>query len=1389
MTKKFTTKHKLLGFILMILGLMGSSSFNQTQAQSYCEGYSYYGCAYSSYYYFPIERVNVKDVSGNYLLQKPADACNQGFITSTNSVGNGYSLVSTKPSFSLSSGSKYTLETSASYGYIGYGGTYSVYIYCWIDLNRDGVFSSNEYMSNGWSQMNTGGKEPFTGGPLTANTFTVPCGVKAGTSRMRLMSSYSYQLNANSPCPTGISGSPTYYYGETEDYTIDLANPTSLAAGFYMPTSAFVGTPIKMTNNNQTGYIAHQWDIDDDGSIEYVTTNATHIFNSVGNRCVRLKSQNCLGRDSVLRCINIVNPTSKPIVDFASNTNEVERFGTVDFIDLSQNGPTYWSWYMFDPKDSVNTRIDVETYNNNLVGNDPYTNANPEVFFNTIGTYTVCLQTSNNLGPSSVLCKPNYIRVTPFKDNNLGAGTVQPIYEQSGNLIDDGGRTGNYSNNRVDYATIIPCGAKKINLQFHQFKVASGDILRVYDGIDATGTPLHTGNGFTAGNSPSLTTPIVATSGALYVYFTSNGSGNDSGFIASWTTERGPIVPPDADFDIPDTLYNPNTYTFINTSLNALGKADFVWDIEPGYGEVAYTKDLEYAILTDNTYDVRLTVSTCMGTDYKIKKVVVVTPHKRADVDFVADNRRPNTGQTVNFEALNPKPNKAIKTNMYQWDFFPATISYVNSTTANDPKISVTFNAKGKYTASLRAWNSLDSAATSVTVIKADYIIAVEHCTPLLGVSSSTDVAINEVILTDKDNVELINNKSENNDLGYDDYTNTNIKADLQYGSTYEIMISRNTNVNPMTRKVWIDWNIDGDFIDAGELVASEAAGTNNSFTAKFTVPDYTKAFEGKSRMRIGASYSNDPNLPCGASSGVNNANRIGEFEDYTVVITNDNQPPVLALNNDDTLYLEVGSTYTEYGATATDPTEGDISSKVVITSDLDMLFTGIYFLTYNVTDAGGNKALPVTRVVYVVKDQTAPVLTLNGSDTVYLEVIKDTYVEDGATAMDNKDGNITNTILITGSVNTNMVGTYIVTYSVNDVAGNNASKQRVVIVRDTQKPVITNSDADASNNVKVQIVSVFIDRTSVTDNYDKPQLDVTPGVAGPVDTRFKGTYPMIYNATDGSGNMADTKTYNYIVDDYVGPAINLNTLDTILHDVNKAYTPVQATASDNYYDNSQVSLTRSSNVDAYKLGLYYDEFVATDGSGNKTTRRRYVRVVDRVAPVINGYNLNVGLYSNIDATEGVAVTDNYDSPQALRPRLEILINNLNTYEEGMYTISFQVSDLSGNVSAPYQRLIWVSRLFPTITGDVKDINPEKAINVYPNPTNGEVNISYNFATPEDVTIMVFNSTGALVKSVNNVHGQSGIETIDLSNEANGLYHVRMMVAGKQITRTISLNK
>jgi hypothetical protein len=64
------------------------------------------------------------------------------------------------------------------------------------------------------------------------------------------------------------------------------------------------------------------------------------------------------------------------------------------------------------------------------------------------------------------------------------------------------------------------------------------------------------------------------------------------------------------------------------------------------------------------------------------------------------------------------------------------------------------------------------------------------------------------------------------------------------------------------------------------------------------------------------------------------------------------------------------------------------------------------------------------------------------------MDVIVNTgYTEPGYTAIDNLDGNITAKVLVTGTVNANKTGQYILTYSVSDMAGNAASTTRTVNV------------------------------------------------------------------------------------------------------------------------------------------------------------------------------------------------------------------------------------------------------------------------------------------------------------------------------------------------------
>ena len=80
--------------------------------------------------------------------------------------------------------------------------------------------------------------------------------------------------------------------------------------------------------------------------------------------------------------------------------------------------------------------------------------------------------------------------------------------------------------------------------------------------------------------------------------------------------------------------------------------------------------------------------------------------------------------------------------------------------------------------------------------------------------------------------------------------------------------------------------------------------------------------------------------------------------------------------------------------------------------------------------------------------DINPPVITLIGSDTINLSV-GDAYVEEGATATDDVDGDLSGAIVIDSStVDTTTPETYEVTYDVSDSAGNAATQViRTVIV------------------------------------------------------------------------------------------------------------------------------------------------------------------------------------------------------------------------------------------------------------------------------------------------------------------------------------------------------
>ena len=188
------------------------------------------------------------------------------------------------------------------------------------------------------------------------------------------------------------------------------------------------------------------------------------------------------------------------------------------------------------------------------------------------------------------------------------------------------------------------------------------------------------------------------------------------------------------------------------------------------------------------------------------------------------------------------------------------------------------------------------------------------------------------------------------------------------------------------------------------------------------------------------------------AVEGEVDTGKVGEYEitytsgigsivcrEHRVIRIRDTEPPVITLVSDPDTYVLPGHVYEEEGFSAEDNYDGDLTSQVVREQTEDAVI-------YSVTDSSGNTFSVVREIVY--NDPIPPELTLDG-DTEITVTQGVAYEEPGFSAMDNCDGDITDQVEVSGSVNIFVPGTYTLEYSVSDQYGNAATATRTVKVKE----------------------------------------------------------------------------------------------------------------------------------------------------------------------------------------------------------------------------------------------------------------------------------------------------------------------------------------------------
>ena len=160
-------------------------------------------------------------------------------------------------------------------------------------------------------------------------------------------------------------------------------------------------------------------------------------------------------------------------------------------------------------------------------------------------------------------------------------------------------------------------------------------------------------------------------------------------------------------------------------------------------------------------------------------------------------------------------------------------------------------------------------------------------------------------------------------------------------------------------------------------------------------------------------------------------------------VIVQDTTPPVIQLKWIEGSYTLPGQPYEEEGYTAEDVADGDVTDRVQAKEENGRVF-------YTVTDNAGNTATAERAIHY--DDPVPPTLTLLGEETITITAGA-LFEDPGWTAEDNVDGDLTDAVQVTGSVERYHKGEYVLTYTVQDGYHNEVSATRTVIVKPIRQP------------------------------------------------------------------------------------------------------------------------------------------------------------------------------------------------------------------------------------------------------------------------------------------------------------------------------------------------
>ncbi|RYZ98572.1 MAG: DUF5011 domain-containing protein, partial [Sphingobacteriaceae bacterium] len=775
---------------------------------------------------------------------------------------------------------------------------------------------------------------------------------------------------------------------------------------------------------------------------------------------------------------------------------------------------------------------------------------------------------------------------------------------------------------------------------------------------------------------PKVTDTFKA-KGFMYVEMGVYGYTTAPGFEAYYWTTPSKEKPPVAMFEIPDSICTNNLNIFKNTSTGK--DVSYLWDLDGDLSEFeTVKKDPEWSYYMDGLVTVTLVAQNCGGTDTFRKTLVVHNPVTPI-IAFSADNTYPTTADIVFFKSeikqctdtykwtFTPASGngKALYVNGTK-----NTSPYPQLTFTDTGCYAVTLEA-GNTT------GAATLTKTCYVIVKKPYCIpAVNTLNADVGISKVafhtiknsstqganpynnylsdlTNAATLEEGLTYKLTVERSTNKNKATRTVWIDWN-----LDGDFNDTLELVGQEVNAIN-------LSWNISIKMPDIAQygatvmrigidLGSQKASPCGKNQTGEFedyrlylgpylTKPEITLAGNQTVILEQGNIYTDSGATAYSTRFGditkdiiINRpaANFTKQSGNYkftydvtdsagnkalqrvrTIKVTPDVTPPELILEQPYTVYLQV---YTPFAAPkilkALDLVD---SNRIIISvkSNVDLTLLGYYTYEVTATDTRKN-TITVARQIIVI-DTVLPVLTLVGNSIIYHEVGY-AYTDAGVNMKDNYTPNadLQSGLEIESNVDAFTTGEYYVTYNLTDPnTGKIISVTRKVIVRDTEKPVLT---LNGNETDTLDVYNTYNDQAvSISDNYDKKLTYKLDGTFYKTFPDGKGTqlgnYEIIYVVIDGSGNTSKLSR-NIIVKDRKAPVVTLKGEQTENVCRWSKYEDKGADVSDNFYSASDISITKEGTIltaETSLEGIYTLRYIATDKSGNvgySSYRYIYVR-------------------------------------------------------------------------------------------------------------------------------------------------------------------------------------